>query len=54
MTGVQTCALPIWLGQVGNDNAQREYYLPDVVGLAVREGLPVRAVKAADAWEAAA
>src|SRR5690606_23849412 len=24
-----------WLGRVGNDNAQREYYLTDIVALAV-------------------
>jgi bifunctional UDP-N-acetylglucosamine pyrophosphorylase/glucosamine-1-phosphate N-acetyltransferase len=27
-----------WLGAVGNDNAQREYYLTDVFALAAREG----------------
>ena len=30
------------LAQVGNDNAQGEYYLPDVVGLAAGRGLDVR------------
>lgn len=29
------------LPQVGNSNAQGEYYLPDIVGLALREGIPV-------------
>ncbi len=29
------------LPQVGNNNAQGEYYLPDIVGLALREGIPV-------------
>jgi bifunctional UDP-N-acetylglucosamine pyrophosphorylase/glucosamine-1-phosphate N-acetyltransferase len=33
---------------VKNHNAQAEYYLTDVVGLAVRSGVPVTAVKAAD------
>jgi bifunctional UDP-N-acetylglucosamine pyrophosphorylase/glucosamine-1-phosphate N-acetyltransferase len=42
-----------WLGKISNRNAQREYYLTDVVSLAVAEGLPVRPVKVADAWEAA-
>jgi len=32
------------IGQVGNDNAQGEYYLTDLVGLARAEGLPVAAV----------
>ncbi|MDJ0877126.1 MAG: bifunctional UDP-N-acetylglucosamine diphosphorylase/glucosamine-1-phosphate N-acetyltransferase GlmU [Halieaceae bacterium] len=29
------------LPQVGNNNTQGEYYLPDIVGLALREGIPV-------------
>lgn len=41
-----------WLGKISNRNAQREYYLTDVVTLAVAGGLPVRPVKLADAWEA--
>ena len=41
-----------WLSRLGNDNAQREYYLTDVVALAVGDGVPVRAVQPADAWEA--
>ncbi|HEY4038895.1 MAG TPA: bifunctional UDP-N-acetylglucosamine diphosphorylase/glucosamine-1-phosphate N-acetyltransferase GlmU [Burkholderiaceae bacterium] len=41
--------LKSWLGQLGNDNAQREYYLTDVVALAVRDGTPVAACLAADA-----
>jgi bifunctional UDP-N-acetylglucosamine pyrophosphorylase/glucosamine-1-phosphate N-acetyltransferase len=42
-----------WLGRLTNRNAQKEYYLTDVVALAVAEGLPVRAVKVEDAWEVA-
>ena len=42
-----------WLGKLTNRNAQREYYLTDVVSLAVGEGVPVRAVKVGDAWEVA-
>ena len=34
-----------------NDNAQREYYLTDIVAMAVAEGLPVVAVPAADETE---
>ncbi|WP_374341595.1 bifunctional UDP-N-acetylglucosamine diphosphorylase/glucosamine-1-phosphate N-acetyltransferase GlmU [Methyloversatilis sp.] len=30
-----------WLDQLSNDNAQREYYLTDVVAAAVRDGVPV-------------
>ncbi len=35
-----------WLGRLTNDNAQREYYLTDVVKLAVQDGVAVVAVKA--------
>jgi bifunctional UDP-N-acetylglucosamine pyrophosphorylase/glucosamine-1-phosphate N-acetyltransferase len=42
-----------WLAQIGNRNAQKEYYLTDVVNLAVKEGVPVSAVKVADASEVA-
>ena len=42
-----------WLGRIGNDNAQKEYYLTDLVALAVRDGVPVSAVKADDPTEVA-
>jgi bifunctional UDP-N-acetylglucosamine pyrophosphorylase/glucosamine-1-phosphate N-acetyltransferase len=42
-----------WLKKIGNRNAQKEYYLTDLVALAVDEGVPVAAIKAADGWEAA-
>jgi bifunctional UDP-N-acetylglucosamine pyrophosphorylase/glucosamine-1-phosphate N-acetyltransferase len=42
-----------WLKKIGNKNAQGEYYLTDVVTLAVSEGVPVHAVKIADADEVA-
>jgi bifunctional UDP-N-acetylglucosamine pyrophosphorylase/glucosamine-1-phosphate N-acetyltransferase len=45
--------LAFWLGKISNRNAQNEYYLTDVVALAVAEGVAVRAVKVADAWEVA-
>jgi bifunctional UDP-N-acetylglucosamine pyrophosphorylase/glucosamine-1-phosphate N-acetyltransferase len=45
--------LSSWLGKLTNRNAQKEYYLTDVVKLAVGEGVPVSAVKAEDAWEVA-
>jgi bifunctional UDP-N-acetylglucosamine pyrophosphorylase/glucosamine-1-phosphate N-acetyltransferase len=32
-----------WLEKVGNENAKREYYLTDIVGVAVGEGAVVRA-----------
>ena len=30
-----------WLSRLGNDNAQREYYLTDIVALAVADGVPI-------------
>ena len=43
-TGVMaapTAQLKRWLGQLSNDNSQGEYYLTDVVAMAVAEGVPV-------------
>ena len=34
-------SLAQWLARVGNDNVQREYYLTDVIGLAVADGVTV-------------
>ena len=35
-----------WLNSLGNDNAQGEYYLTDVIGMAVRDGVAVHGIKA--------
>jgi bifunctional UDP-N-acetylglucosamine pyrophosphorylase / glucosamine-1-phosphate N-acetyltransferase len=42
-----------WLARIGNRNAQKEYYLTDLVALAVNEGVPVVAVRVDDALEVA-
>ena len=42
-----------WLAEIGNRNAQKEYYLTDVVTLAVKDGVAVNAVKVSDATEVA-
>jgi len=48
-----TGRLAQWLPALGRGNAQGEYYLTDIVGRAVAEGLPVSGVQPEDAWEAA-
>lgn len=40
-----------WLGQLSNNNAQGEYYLTDIVALAVAEGVPVTSAQPDAAWE---
>jgi bifunctional UDP-N-acetylglucosamine pyrophosphorylase / glucosamine-1-phosphate N-acetyltransferase len=45
--------LGAWLKKIGNRNAQGEYYLTDVVTLAVSEGVAVHGVKVDDANEVA-
>ncbi len=42
-----------WLAQLKPANAQKEYYLTDVIGLAVKDRVTVQTVKAADPWEVA-
>ena len=42
-----------WLSKIGNHNAQKEYYLTDLVALAVADAVPVVAVKVEDPWEVA-
>jgi bifunctional UDP-N-acetylglucosamine pyrophosphorylase / glucosamine-1-phosphate N-acetyltransferase len=42
-----------WLGRLTKRNVQKEYYLTDVVSLAVGDGVRVRGVKVEDAWEVA-
>jgi bifunctional UDP-N-acetylglucosamine pyrophosphorylase/glucosamine-1-phosphate N-acetyltransferase len=46
-----TAALVRWLAALRDDNAQREYYLTDVVALAVAEGVPVVTASAPDETE---
>ena len=40
-----------WLANLKDDNAQGEYYLTDIVGMAVRQGVAVHTVQPAHAWE---
>lgn len=42
-----------WLERLGNHNAQKEYYLTDVVALAVADGVAVQGLDLAENWEIA-
>ena len=46
-----TARLGHWLSRLSSDNAQREYYLTDIVGLATEDGVPVRTASPDHAWE---
>lgn len=52
MMAVPTARLESWLNELRNDNVQGEYYLTDIIALAVRDGLAVNAVQPAEHWEA--
>ena len=42
-----------WLGRLTNDNAQGEFYLTDIVAMAVQDGVPVLAHRITDALQVA-
>jgi len=46
-----TAALRRWLAGLSNNNAQGEYYLTDIVAMAVAEGLPVATAQPDAVWE---
>ena len=46
-----TKKLRMWLEKLQNNNAQGEYYLTDIVSLAVQQGVPVHTVQPAHEWE---
>ena len=46
-----TVELKDWLSQLSNDNVQGEYYLTDVSGMAVRDGVLVNTAQPAAEWE---
>lgn len=51
MLAAPTARLKDWLARIRNDNAQGEYYLTDVVALAVADDVPVNAAQPAAVWE---
>jgi bifunctional UDP-N-acetylglucosamine pyrophosphorylase/glucosamine-1-phosphate N-acetyltransferase len=48
--GAPAAALKKWLARLDNDNSQGEYYLTDVIGMAVAEGVTVQGIKVGD-WK---
>lgn len=46
-----TPALKGWLARLNNNNAQGEYYLTDIIGMAVADGLPVNVAHPAAKFE---
>ena len=40
-----------WLAKLQNNNSQGEYYLTDIVGMAVQQGVAVHTVQPAHEWE---
>lgn len=40
-----------WLPKIENSNQQKEYYLTDIIALAVSNGVEIAAVQPEDAWE---
>ena len=43
--------LKIWLAALRNENAQKEYYLTDVTGIAAAEGAAIASAQPTDDWE---
>jgi bifunctional UDP-N-acetylglucosamine pyrophosphorylase/glucosamine-1-phosphate N-acetyltransferase len=46
-----TARLRDWLQRLRNDNAQKEYYLTDVIGMAAAEGVTITTAQPAAEWE---
>jgi len=51
MMAAPTVALKRWVATLKNDNAQQEFYLTDIVAMAVAEGVPVVSAQPADETE---
>lgn len=48
---VSASALRDWLPQLSAENAQGEYYLTDIIAMAARQGMPIRAIQPATEQE---
>lgn len=48
---VPNALLHAWLPKLGNQNAQSEYYLTDIIAMAAAEGIAIHTVQPQQAWE---
>jgi bifunctional UDP-N-acetylglucosamine pyrophosphorylase / glucosamine-1-phosphate N-acetyltransferase len=48
---IPTARLKQWLAALSNNNAQKEYYLTDIVAMAVRDGVSIVSAQPDAAWE---
>ncbi len=48
---VESCYLNLWLEALSNNNAQGEYYLTDIIKMAVDQGLSINTVYPSKNWE---
>jgi bifunctional UDP-N-acetylglucosamine pyrophosphorylase / glucosamine-1-phosphate N-acetyltransferase len=48
---MQTQRLNAWLGELRSDNAQGEYYLTDIIGMAARDGVSIQTAHPQGEWE---
>jgi bifunctional UDP-N-acetylglucosamine pyrophosphorylase/glucosamine-1-phosphate N-acetyltransferase len=46
-----TRSLKAWLGKLSNNNAQQEYYLTDIIAMAVEDGMPIESTQPLHVWE---
>jgi bifunctional UDP-N-acetylglucosamine pyrophosphorylase/glucosamine-1-phosphate N-acetyltransferase len=51
LMAVPSKRLAAWLAQLSNDNAQAEYYLTDIIAMAVADGVTVQTCQPAALWE---
>ena len=48
---IPTARLQNWLSRLGSKNAQKEYYLTDIVALAIKDGAKVSSIQPKHVWE---
>jgi bifunctional UDP-N-acetylglucosamine pyrophosphorylase/glucosamine-1-phosphate N-acetyltransferase len=48
---IPTARLQNWLSRLGNKNTQKEYYLTDIVALAIKDGAKVSSIQPKHVWE---